>query len=122
MKKTESILSRFPRTFWIANIMELMERWAWYGMFMVLALYITLPTDKGALGFSQSEKGQIMGTVTFMLYLLPIFTGALADRLGYKRVLAVSFVVLLIGYFLMSRVTTFWSVYSVFVIIAIGGA
>jgi len=122
MNNKKSIFNRFPRTFWIANTMELLERWAWYGMFMILALYLTLPTDKGALGFSQSEKGQIMGTVTFMLYLLPIFTGALADRLGFKRVLAVSFIILMIGYFLMSRAVTFWSVYSVFVVIAIGGA
>lgn len=102
--------------------MELFERWAWYGMFMVLALYLTLPSDQGALGFSQAQKGQMMGTVTFLLYLLPIFTGALADRIGYKRVLAVSFVILMAGYFLMSRFVTYWSVYIVFVMIAVGGS
>lgn len=102
--------------------MELFERWAWYGMFMVLALYLTLPTDQGALGFSQAQKGQMMGTVTFMLYLLPIFTGALADRLGYRKVLAASYIILLTGYFLMSRFETYWSVYMVFVLIAIGGS
>lgn len=102
--------------------MELFERWAWYGMFMVLALYLTLPADQGALGFSQAQKGQMMGTVTFMLYLLPIFTGALADRLGYRKVLAASYIILLSGYFLMSRFETYWSVYMVFVLIAIGGS
>lgn len=118
----KSVFRSFPRTFWIANLMELFERWAWYGMFMVLALYLTLPTDQGALGFSQSQKGQMMGTVTFMLYLMPVFTGALADRLGYRKVLAVSYMVLATGYFLMSRFSSFWSVYMVFVLIAIGGA
>ena len=63
---------KFPKTFWVANTMELFERWAWYGMFTVLALYLTQSTDTGALGFSQSQKGNIMGTVTAILYFLPL--------------------------------------------------
>ncbi|MDD2962529.1 MAG: MFS transporter [Bacteroidales bacterium] len=122
MTNLKSVIRQFPRTFWIANVMELFERWAWYGMFMVLALYLTLPVDQGALGFSQSQKGQMMGTVTFMLYLLPIFTGALADRLGYRKVLALAYLILASGYFLMSRFESYWSVYMVFVLIAVGGS
>ena len=68
-------ISSFKKTFWIASIMELFERWAWYGLFAVLALYLTGSTDEGALGFTHTEKGQIMGIVTAILYLLPLFTG-----------------------------------------------
>ena len=76
----KNIFGQFPSTFWTANVMELFERWAWYGIYMVLALYLTGSTDTGALGFSQEQKGSLMGTVTFLLYLLPIITGAIADR------------------------------------------
>ena len=90
--------SRFPRTFWAANSLELFERWAYYGVFNLLALYLTGSQDTGALGFSQVEKGLIMGIVNAILYFLPVITGAIADRFGYKRVLLIAFVILSSGY------------------------
>ncbi|KAA6304622.1 hypothetical protein EZS27_043731, partial [termite gut metagenome] len=81
------IFSKFPRTFWVANIIELMERWAWYGFFMLFANYLTGSSDAGGLEFSQSQKGIIMGVGTGILYFLPVLTGAIADRYGYRRLL-----------------------------------
>ena len=52
--------------------LELIERFAWYGFFMLFANYLTQSTDMGALGFSQSEKGWIMGVGTGILYFLPL--------------------------------------------------
>ena len=122
MGKLSQVFKKFPRTFWVANSMELFERWAWYGMFTVLALYLTQSTDTGALGFSQSQKGNIMGTVTAILYFLPLFTGALADRFGYKRMLVIAFVILALGYYLMGQFTSYFAVYVVFLFVALGAA
>jgi dipeptide/tripeptide permease len=94
MPKFVKILSKYPQTFWIANIMELFERWAWYGLFMLFALYLTGSTDSGALGFSQSQKGLLMGSVVGFLYFLPVITGAIADRVGYKKVLIIAYTLL----------------------------
>ncbi|RLD83570.1 MAG: MFS transporter [Bacteroidetes bacterium] len=124
-KSTEpktSIFKKFPKTFWIANTMELFERWAWYGLFAVLALYLTNSTDEGALGFSQTQKGALMGTVTAILYFLPIITGALADRLGYKKVLIVAYLILSSGYILMGSVQSYFLVYLAFLWVALGAA
>ncbi len=118
---TDSV-KRFPKAFWVANVMELFERWAWYGMFAVLALYLTKSTDEGALGFTQTEKGDIMGPITAILYLLPVITGAISDRIGYKKVLIVAYAILSSGYFLMGTVTSFWAVYFAFLWLAIGAA
>ena len=116
------LIRNYPSTFWIVNIMELFERWAWYGMFMVFALYLTGSVDTGALGFSQTQKGLMMGTVVGMLYLLPVFTGALADRIGYRNILIISYIILGISYFTLGRVTSFHSVYIIFIFLAIGAA
>lgn len=116
------IYRKFPRTFWIANSMELLERWAWYGMFMVLALYLTGSTDTGALGFSQQQKGWLMGSVVAILYFLPLLTGAIADRFGYKRVLVISYIILASGYYLMGQVHSYALFYIVFLYLAIGAA
>ncbi len=122
MSKIGTTFRKFPRTFWVANSMELFERWAWYGLFTVLALYLTQSTDTGALGFSQTQKGNIMGTVTAILYFLPLFTGALADRFGYKKMLIIAFVILSSSYYLMGQFRSYTAVYATFLLVALGAA
>jgi len=116
------VFKKFPKAFWVANTMELFERWAWYGLFAVLALYLTQSTDQGALGFTQIQKGKIMGNVTALLYLLPILTGALADRVGYKKMLIIAFAILSSGYLFMGQVTSYGAVYFAFLWVALGAA
>lgn len=116
------VFSHFPRTFWVANTMELFERWAWYGLFNVLAIYLTASRDTGALGFSQEEKGTMMGLVSALLYFLPVITGSIADKLGYKKVLLLSFGILSTGYLVMGHLTDYSLVFAAFFYIAVGGA
>ncbi|MGM0624445.1 MAG: MFS transporter [Bacteroidota bacterium] len=117
-----TIFKRFPRQFWIANSLELFERFAWYGMFMVLALYLTGSQDTGALGFSQAQKGQMMGIVVGTLYLMPVITGALSDRFGYKLTLILAFAFMGLGYSLMAVVDSYPVFFVVFFITAFGAA
>ncbi|GMT45514.1 MAG: MFS transporter [bacterium] len=122
MNRISTVFKKFPKTFWIANTMELFERWAWYGLFAVLALYLTQSTDTGALGFSQTQKGNMMGTVTAILYFLPLFTGALADRFGYKKMLIIAFVIYSLSYLLMGQARSYTAVYGAFLLVALGAA
>jgi len=122
MNRISTTFKKFPRTFWVANTIELFERWAWYGLFAVLALYLTQSTDTGALGFTQTQKGDMMGTVTAILYILPLFTGALADRFGYKKMLIIAFVIYSLSYLLMGQVRSYEAVYGAFLLVALGAA
>jgi len=115
-------ISSFNKTFWLASFMELMERWAWYGIFGLLGLYLVASTDAHGLGFNHIQKGSIMGNVTAILYLLPLFFGVIADRIGYKLSLVISYVLMIAGYYLMGEVNTYWSMYMVFLLVAIGAA
>ena len=112
-------ITSFGKTFWTASAMELFERWAWYGLFAVLALYLTGSTDDGGLGFTHTEKGQIMGYVTAILYLLPLFTGVISDKIGYKLSLVIAYIILITGYYLMGEVSTYGSVFLVFLYVAV---
>ncbi|MCF8377948.1 MAG: MFS transporter [Bacteroidales bacterium] len=112
----------FPGTFWAANTLELFERWAYYGIFNLLALYLTNSTESGALGFTQVEKGMIMGIVNAILYFLPVITGSIADKFGYKKVLVLAFGILASGYYFMGMVSSFTSVFITFFYVAIGAA
>lgn len=117
-----SIFSKFPRTFWVANTIELFERWAWYGFFMLFANYLTGSSDLGGLEFSQSQKGLIMGVGTGILYFLPVLTGAIADRYGYKKVLALAFAVYASAFLLFPQVSSFAAVFMMYIYLALGAA
>ena len=106
-----SVFSSFPRTFWVANVIELFERWAWYGFFMLFANYLTGSSDAGGLEFSQSQKGLLMGVGTGILYFLPVLTGAIADRYGYKKVLFLAFLIYTSAFILLPMFTTFTGVF-----------
>jgi len=115
-------MKKFPKVFWVANTIEIFERIAWYGLFAVLALYLTGSTDDGALGFSQTQKGMMMGIVTAILYALPIFTGAIADRIGYRLMLLLAFIIYGSGLLLMGVMTQYVFVFSAFLMVALGAA
>lgn len=87
-------LKGFSRAFWTANTVELLERAAYYGVFIVITLYLSR-----ILGFTDMEAGLISGVFSGGLYLLPTFTGALADKIGFKNSLLIAFSLLTLGYF-----------------------
>ncbi|WP_288869961.1 MFS transporter [uncultured Capnocytophaga sp.] len=114
------MLNKFSPTFWVASFLQLMERWAYYGIFTLLGLYLVASTDKGGLGFDHLQKASIMANVSAILYLLPPIFGVIADRIGYKLSLVISCAITAVGYFLMGEVTDYAAVYSIFLLSAVG--
>ena len=115
------MLNKFSPTFWVASFLQLMERWAFYGIFTVLSLYLVASTDEGGLGFDHEQKASIMAYVTAILYFIPPILGVIADRIGYKLSLIISFVIMGAGYFMLSEATTYAAFFSIFLFAAIGG-
>jgi len=122
MGRLSNVFKKFPRTFWVANTIELFERWAWYGFFMLFANYLTGSSDAGGLEFTQSQKGMIMGIGTGILYFLPVITGAIADRYGFKRVLIVAFSIYTSAFILLPMFDTFTGVFIMYLYLALGAA
>lgn len=122
MSKIGETFKSFPKVFWVSNTMELFERWAWYGFYMAFALYLVNSKDTGALGFEAWQKGAIMGTGSMLLYFLPLFTGAIADRVGYKKVLILSYTMYVSGYWMVATFNTFALVFAAYIYLAVAGA
>lgn len=121
-KSLGQTIKSFNKTFWIACSMELWERWGWYGIYTLFGLYLVGSTDEGALGFNHIQKGNIMSFVVAILYLLPLFFGVIADRIGYKLSLTIAYIIMIAGYYMLGEVSTYGSVYLVFLLVAIGAA
>jgi dipeptide/tripeptide permease len=84
---------KFSRAFWVANTVELFERAAYYGVFIVITLYLSR-----ILGFGDIEAAAIAGVFQALLYLLPTFAGAFADKIGFRKSLMLAFLLLTLGY------------------------
>jgi len=132
MRKTNGVAqmkTRFQPSFWVANGMELFERLAYYGQATILSVFL-----RDHLRFDEVEAGQLSSIFGGLIYFLPIFAGALADKFGFKKAFSFAFFILAIGYFLIGStgITSFAGWYSdtnLFVILsfiliftAIGGA
>ena len=122
MSRLPRVIKKFPHIFWISNFIELFERWAWYGFYNAFALYLTLSKDTGALGFTQVQKGAIIGTGSMLLYFLPILTGAIADRIGFKKQLILSFTVYIAGYFMVGTFESYELIFASYLFLATAGA
>ncbi len=83
----------FSKAFWVANVVELFERAAYYGVFIVITLYLSR-----ILGFNDIQAAGIAGIFSACLYLLPTFAGALADKIGFRNSMLLAFSLLTLGY------------------------
>ncbi len=111
------LLRRLPGTLYAAVTMELFERLAYYGMFLVLGIYLVRH-----VGIRADTYGLLISIFTAVLYFLPVFAGALADRFGYRPALAVAFATLTAGYALLGATTRFGLICVALALIAAGGS
>ena len=101
-------LAGFKQAFWMVNIMEMFERLAYYGVRVVIPIYIAQADEIGGLHFSQVDKGIIFFVWALVQSLVPVFSGGFADRYGYKRTIAFSISIKIIGYIMMATQREFW--------------
>jgi dipeptide/tripeptide permease len=108
---------RFPRTFWTGNAAELCERAAYYGTFIALRTYLIR-----VVGLDDVQAGVVAGLFGGWIYLVPFFTGALADRMGFRKALMLAFALLTVGYGSLGVFHTLGPVLVGLAVIVLGGA
>jgi dipeptide/tripeptide permease len=117
MTETSTTTTRksFSKNYWVVILMEFFERGSYYGMMSILSVYMT-----DQLSFSKESVGVIKSTIQPLLYILPILSGAIGERFGYKKTLTFAFIFLGIGYFLTSQTTEYVTVFASLIIMAFG--
>ncbi len=106
--------------FWICGGMEMVERLAYYGVRQVSSLYATDAQSNGGLGLPGTEIGIIFSVWALVQALVPVFTGGISDRIGYKETIFASTVFKILGYLLMAWFPTFWGFMAGAVVLAFG--
>lgn len=108
--------------FWICGGMEMIERLAYYGVKAVATLYAKDPVSNGGLGVTMSEFGTILMVWALVQSILPVFTGGLSDRYGYKETIFTSTVIKIAGYLVMAAFPTYTGFFAGALLLASGTA
>ena len=102
-ERFHEIRTGFERPFWIANISEMFERLSYYAVFAVLARYL-----HEGLHFDVQRAGSLSGMFGGWVWVMAVFGGAVADRLGFRRALSLAYLFLTIAYFSLGSIGAEW--------------
>jgi POT family proton-dependent oligopeptide transporter len=97
------IRSGFARPFWVANTSEIFERLSYYAVFSTLALYLNK-----TLAFPTEQASTLSGIFGGAVWVMAVFGGAVADRIGFRRALSSAYLILTIAYFLVGSIGAPW--------------
>ncbi|HVE77247.1 MAG TPA: peptide MFS transporter, partial [Gemmatimonadaceae bacterium] len=87
-----------PRGLLLVSVVEMWERFSFYGMRALLVLYLV-----NAIGWSDGDASRLYGTYAGLVWLTPLIGGYLADRLlGTRRSLVIGALVIALGHFLLA--------------------
>ncbi len=100
---TLSLVLSFPANFWYANLMEILERLAFFGVRAVAPLYLVASASNNGLGLTYTQKGTIYFVWALIQCLVPMVSGGYTERYGYRKSLAVAFLINIVGYLLMAN-------------------
>jgi proton-dependent oligopeptide transporter, POT family len=93
----QTVRTGFSRSFWVANTLELFERFAYYASKAVLAVYLAEHLGLGPTT-ATLYAGSIFNT---LIYLLPALAGTIVDRYGFRRSLMLCFSIFSVGYLIV---------------------
>lgn len=93
----------FPKAAWLIIAVEFWERFSFYGMLSILALFLTASPARGGFGWSTAKSLALLGAYTLAMYAFPAVGGYAADRiLGRRRAVAIGASFMLVGQILLS--------------------
>ncbi len=91
----------YPPVFWVANGIEVLERFAYYGIYFGFGIYME------HLGYTMDQLGDVQSIFLFLSYVIPVISGTFADRYGFKKILIISYLAYLPSIMLLMYTKTF---------------
>ncbi len=111
-----------PAGLFVLFFTEMWERFSFYGMRVLLVLFLTAPLMDSNPGWEWPREHALalIGTYASLLYLTPILGGYIADKLiGYKKAIITGCTVMTLGHACMA-LETVWSLYTGLALLVIG--
>ncbi len=114
------LLKAYPKQFWVLNLLQMIEKLAYWIVLLQMPIYIAQKDAAGGLQWGQTTKGFIFFGWAAVQNLSPLIFGAWADRYGRKRLLFVSFIFIISGYLLLGISKDFYPFAGATILLALG--
>ena len=86
-----------PKGLWTLALANTGERFGYYTMLAVFTLFL-----QANFGFDEKLTSTIFSSFLMFVYFLPLFGGALADKVGYSKLVTIGIFVMFAGYILLA--------------------
>ncbi|HLV46048.1 MAG TPA: peptide MFS transporter [Flavobacterium sp.] len=93
-----------PAGLFVLFFTEMWERFSFYGMRVLLVLFLTaaITGNNPGMGWSAENAGALYSTYAMLLYITPIFGGIIADRyIGYRWAVVIGSIIMTMGHVIM---------------------
>ena len=98
-----SFLAKYPKGLTTLFLVEMWERFSYYGMRAILVLYLVDQVQNGGLGLATAEAAAIYGLYTASVYILALPGGWIADRFwGCRRAIIVGGCIIMLGHIVLA--------------------
>ena len=86
-----------PKGLWTLALANTGERFGYYTMLAVFVLFL-----HDNFGFDSAWASETFSNFLFVVYLLPLFGGMLAEKYGYSKMVVLGILIMFIGYLILS--------------------
>ena len=86
-----------PKGLWTLALANTGERFGYYTMLAVFTLFL-----QANFGFDEKLTSTIFSSFLMLVYFLPLFGGALADKMGYSKLVTIGIFIMFAGYVLLA--------------------
>src|ERR1051325_3752792 len=116
---TESAVNRHPKGLYVLFATEMWERFSFYTMTSMFALYMRDTSGQG-FGWSVDDTQALYSNYIMSVYVSPLFGGWIADKkIGYRKSVMIGGVFFMLGHLLLS-IRSMPAVYAALTCLVIG--
>src|SRR5207302_5265141 len=118
---SKSALPKFPKTFWVVNGIELLERGAFYSLSAVFTVFMLATFRATMVERDATSLAGTLGALLFLLlYIVPVVGAPFTEKFGYRASLGVVFALLAAGYVTSFVATGFPLILTSIILIGVG--
>ena len=113
-------IKQIPIVFWLLNILQMLEKLAYWCVLLQMPIYIAQKDIPGGLHWGQMSKGIIFFWWALVQNIVPIFSGGFADKYGRKKMIIHALVIIAIGYLILGTQKDYYIFLSGTIILGFG--
>ena len=103
-----SSVKTFPKEFWILNLVQMLEKLAYWSVLLQMPIYTSQKDVADGLHWEQYIKGIIFFVWAMVQNISPLFLGGVADKYGRRKMLVIAVLLIAFSYSILATQRDFY--------------